>query len=47
MNSTFGFFSTWHSAVIDWLAAIGVEGNDLAADTVRLLTRHMFTAEFH
>lgn len=47
MNSTFGFFSAWHSAIIDWLAAIAENGDELTTETVRQLTRYMFTAEFH
>ena len=47
LDSTFGLFSAWRSAIVDWLAVIGVCGDGLAAESVRLLTRQMFSVLFH
>ena len=46
-GSTFGFFSAWKSAVMDWLLGYEVECEVLHPDSVRLLARHIFSPELH
>lgn len=46
-KSSFGFFSSWSSAIEDWLLMEGLTPDNVHPSSLKMLTRHVFQPELH